>query len=101
MVSTTAIDYYYESAHLKQSNGKYLLSSMISNYTNINIIHALKKIKNDIYLIGSIEIEGMQYIIDSYISYNPSIESSFITEAKYLPQLEKADKLLQIIMDLL
>lgn len=101
MVSTTAIDYYYESAHLKQSNGKYLLSSMISNYTNINIIHALKKIKNDIYLIGSIEIESMQYIIDSYISYNPSIESSFITEAKYLPQLEKADKLLQIIMDLL
>lgn len=101
MVSATAIDYFYESAHLEQSNGKYLLSSIISNYTNINIIHALKKIKNDIYLIGSIEMEGMQYIIDSYISYNPAIESSFITGAKYLPQLETADKLLQIITDLL
>ena len=63
--------------------------------------HALKKIKNDIYLIGSIEMEGMQYIIDSYISYNPAIESSFITGAKYLPQLETADKILQIITDLL
>lgn len=101
MIPTTAIDYYYEAAHLEQGNGKFLLSSIKSNYTNINIIHALKKIKNNIYLIGSIEIEGMQYIIDSYISYNPSIESSFITGSKYLPQLETAEKLLQIITDLL
>lgn len=101
IIPTTTIDYYYEAAHIEQGNGKYLLSSIKSNYTNINIIHALKKIKNNIYLIGSIEIEGMQYIIDSYISYNPSIESSFITGSKYLPQLETAEKLLQIITDLL
>ncbi len=101
MIPSTMADYYYESAHLDQGNGKYLLSSIQSNYTNINIIHALKKITNQIHLIGSIEIEGMQSIIDSYISYNPSIESSFISGAKYLPQIERAEKLLQIIEDLL
>lgn len=101
IISPTTLDFYYESAHLKQSSGKYLLSSILSKYTNINIIHALSKIKNKIYLIGSIEIEGMQDTIDSYISYNPAIEASFITEAKYLPQLETSEKLLHIITDLL
>lgn len=100
IISSTAIDYYYESAHLN-NQGKYLLSSIKTNYTNINVAHALKKIKNNIYLIGSIEIEGMQNIIDSYISCNPSIESSYISDVKYLPQLENAEKLLQIITDIL
>lgn len=101
MASTTAIDYYYESAHLDGCNGKYLLSSIKSNYTNINIRHALKKINNNIHLIGSIEKEGIQDIIDSYISCNPSIEATYISDSKYLPQLEKAEKLLQIITALL
>lgn len=100
LITSTAEDYYYDSAHLNNS-GKYLLSSIKSNYTNINITHALKKIGNSIYLIGSIEKEGMQDIIDSYISYNPSIEASYISDVKYLPQLEKAEKLLQIIMEIL
>lgn len=100
-ISTTAIDYYYESAHLGESNGKYLLSSIKSNYTNINITHALKKITNSIHLIGSIEKEGMQDIIDSYISCNPSIEATYISDSKYLPQLEKAEKTIQIITALL
>lgn len=99
-VSETAIDYYYESAHLN-NHGKFLFSSIKSYYTNINIAHALKKIKNKIYLIGSIEKEGMQNIVDSYISCNPSIESYYISNVKYLPQLEKAEKTLQIIMEIL
>lgn len=101
MVSTTAIDYYYESAHLGNNNGKYLMSSIKSNYTNINIAHALKKINKDILLIGSIEKEGIQEIVDAYISCNPSIEATYISESKYLPQLEKAEKTLQIITDFL
>lgn len=101
IISSTAIDYYYDSAHLKNNHGMYLLSSIKSYYTNINIVHALKKITNSIHLIGSIEKEGMQDIIDSYISCNPSIESSYISDVKYLPQLEKAEKLSQIIKELL
>lgn len=96
-ISTTTTEYYYESAHLGESRGKYLLSSIMANYTNINIVHALKKIHNDIFLIGSSENENMQNVVDSYTYYNPSIESTYIFDSKYLPQLEQAEKLLQII----
>lgn len=97
ILSSTTTEHYYESAHLGESRGKYLLSSIKSDYTNINIIHALKLMRNDIYLIGSLEKEGIRNIVDSYLYYNPSIKSFYISDSKYLPQLETAEKLLQII----
>lgn len=97
LVPSKAIDIYYEAAHTENGNGRYLLSSIKSNYTNINIIHALKKINNSIYLIGSKENPNIEKTIDSYISYNPSIEASYLPESKYLPQLEIPDKLLEIV----
>lgn len=97
MVPSKLINTYYESAHLNNSQGKYLLSSIKSNYSNINIIHALKKINNCIYLIGSREVNGMEEIINSYLYYNSSIEAAMLEESKYLPQLETVDKLMEII----
>ena len=97
MVSKRTIDSYYEAAHMNNSHGKYLLSSIKASYTNINIIHALKNINNSIYLIGSKEKTKNEEIINSYISYNPSIEASYISESKYLPQLETPEKLLEIL----
>ncbi|MCI8485366.1 MAG: alpha/beta hydrolase [Lachnospiraceae bacterium] len=97
MVPTRTIDTYYESAHMNHSYGKYLLSSIKSNYTNISIIHALKKINNSIYLIGSRNNEESEKIINSYLSHNPSIEFSYVSESKYLPQMEVPEKLLEIL----
>lgn len=97
MVPTKVLDHYYEAAHLERSHGKYLLSSIKANYTNINIVHALKKINNSIYLIGSKEKEGNKEIIDQYISINPSIEASFLSGSKYLPQLEIPNNLLEVL----
>ena len=97
MVPSKIIDIYYESAHRNSSRGKYLLSSITANYTNINIIHALKKLNNSIYLIGSSEQPGMNEIIDSYIQYNPSIEGTILTGSKYLPQLEIPEKFLDTV----
>ena len=97
MVSSGIIDTYYESAHLDNSRGKYLLSSIKADYTNINIVHALKKINNSIYLIGSEGNPERESIIHSYISCNPSIEASWISESKYLPQLETPEKLLDVL----
>lgn len=94
MIPSRIIDTYHEGAHKKESHGKYLYSSIKSNYTNINIVHALKNIKNNIYLIGSKGNPHSEKIIDSYISYNSSIKSSYISESKYLPQLEVPEKLL-------
>lgn len=97
LVSTKLVDNYHEAAHLGGGNGKYLLSSIKADYTNINIIHALKKINNSIYLIGSKEMENGEEIINSYLSYNPAIEASYITGSKYLPQLEVPEKLLEVL----
>ena len=66
-------DSYYESAHTKCSSGRFLFGSMIGNYTNINIIPALKKIENAIYIIGSRETEQSIQNIDSYVSYDENI----------------------------
>lgn len=97
MVPSKIIGTYYEAAHMNNSRGKYLLSSIKANYTNINIVHALKKINNSIYLIGSNGNSESESIINSYISRNPSIEASWISESKYLPQLEVPEKLMDIL----
>lgn len=97
MVPTKLLDTYYEASHLENSRGRYLLSSIKANYTNINILHALKNINNSIYLIGSKNQKAMKEIIDSYISYNPSIEASYIKESKFLPQLEVPENFVQTI----
>ena len=93
-ISGKALDSYYESAHLGNSNGKYLFSSMYSDYTSINIVHALPKIINPVYLIYSKENENAQEVIDSYTSYNASIKSAFVKNSKYLPQMENPSELL-------
>lgn len=97
MVPTRFPDTYYEAAHMNNSHGKYLLSSIKANYTNINIIHALKNINNSIYLIGSKEKSDSEEIINSYLSYNSSIEASYVADSKYLPQLEVPEKLLDVL----
>lgn len=97
LVPSRLTDTYYESAHTANSYGKYLLSSIKSDYTNINIVHALKKINNSIFLIGSRGNEHSEPVIDSYVSYNPSIEVSYVSESKYLPQLEVPEKLMEIL----
>lgn len=90
-------DLYYESAHKNNSSGRFLLGSMIGNYTNINIIPALKKIENPIYLIGSRDSEESIRTIESYVKYDENIETASISNCSKLPQLEEPDKLYEII----
>ena len=46
------------------------------------------------YIIAGKEKEDIKTIIDNYIYYNISIESSFIPKTKHLPQLENPEELL-------
>lgn len=89
-------DIYYESAHAGHSRGKFLLSSIVGNYTNINIIPALKKIENPIVLIGSSDRDESAGIINSYIKYDETIETAYIADCGRLPQLEAPEKLYEI-----
>lgn len=91
------VNTYYESAHIGNSKGKYLQSSIQANYTNINIVHALKKINHSIYMIGGEENTSIQHTFHTYMDYNPSIETTLVKHSKYLPQLEMPEQLLNQI----
>lgn len=96
LVSSKFEDIYFESAHVLNGNGRYLLSSILSHYTNINVTHALKGMKN-VCLIGSRDCKKEIQIIDDYLLYNKDIETAYLSNAAYLPQLETPDKLIELI----
>lgn len=79
---------YMESAHTPDYHSKYAYSSYIGRYTNINIIHALKEINHNIFLIVGDTKEMNDNIIDNYKYYNTAIESTFIKNTRLLPHLE-------------
>lgn len=91
------LDIYYEAAHQKGAVSKFLFSSLKSNYLNLNIIHALKEINHSIYFIGGSDYSDIYNTAEEYCSYNPAIETEFIKECKYLPQLEKPEELLELL----
>ncbi len=95
-VRSSMIKSYYDSSHCGVPS-KYLFASISSNYTGISISHALKKINNSIFIIGSEFKPYVDETISNYEELNPSIEHSILDGTKHLPQLEKPDELLSLI----
>lgn len=95
-VKSNWIDSSYESAHLG-SSPKSVYSSVKCNFTKCNIVNALRKIDNSIYLIGGESVEDIADLLNEYKTFNPSIESTTIANTKYLPQLEAPGLLLDFI----
>ncbi len=97
LISNKLLLTYYHSAHLGDGNGKYLLSSINSHYTNVNIIPSLKRVNNSIILVTGKEHEFMDDIVEDYLFYNPAIETASIPNTKYLPQLEAPDRFVKLV----
>lgn len=95
-VNANCIDSYYESAHLGNSP-KSVYASVKCNYTKCNIVNALKKIDNSIYLIGGSGVDNMEERLQEYKAYNSAIETAMIPETKALPQLENPAALYELI----
>lgn len=93
-VSYTLPGLYYEAAHLQGSRGKYLYASLLGNYTNINIIHALKVIDNPIhFIISDLETNTA----NEYLEYHKNLTVDYIENAGYLPQLEMPEKVCALL----
>lgn len=92
------LEQYYEAAHLSNCNSKYLFSSLISRFTNSNILHALKSIDQSLYLIAGSEEENIHTIIDNYRYFNPAIEAALIPNTRHLPHLEMPKEFLDQIL---
>lgn len=95
-VKSAYIDAYSESAHLGRSP-KSVFASVRCNYTKCNIINALKKIDNSIYIIGGAYLPYIDEMIIEYKEYNSAIESTIIQSTKKLPHLENPQDILQSI----
>lgn len=95
-VKKVFLDAYYESAHLGDSP-KSVYASLKCNYVKCNIISALKKIDNSLYLLGGKSLDGMEECMEEYKTINPAIEYTSIPNSKFLPQLEKPTEVYDLI----
>lgn len=88
---------FYESAHLGNSNGRFLYSSMIGNYLNTNLLHAVKQLDKHIYIIASKDLKNNLNTIEEYNDNNINFETILLTDTNLYPQLEIPGKICTII----
>lgn len=92
-VKRNIVDACYESSHLGESP-KAVYASIVCHYTKCNIVNALKKINNSIYIIGSRHIPGMYERLKEFQQYNPAIEVMLLDKGLYVPQWEYPEEVL-------
>lgn len=101
LVSKEMINAYYKGAKNYDGHGKYLLASIKSHYTNINITRAVENTNQSICLIGGKEHPYMNEIISEYRELNAAIEEAYVAGTNYLPQLESPEKFVELIQILI
>ena len=94
MISEGILDAYREASHQPDCNAKYTFASYMGRYMNTNIVHALKQIDHSIYVIYGTEKIDNQTTIDTYLSYNQSIEAFPISYTRQYPHLERSKAVL-------
>ncbi len=98
LISSKTKDAYYEAAHMDNSNGKYLYSSLLGNYMNIDLRHAVKKITKPVsFFIISSDIKANYKTAQEYRKLNSNIDITYVSNCKLYPQLENPEKVYQII----
>lgn len=97
LISSTMEDIYYESAHIDGSNGRYFYSSLIGNYLNNHITHAIKNLSTPTLIIGSKEMKKYSLVLDDYHKVNPNLDILRITNGNLYPHMEIPEKIVSII----
>lgn len=94
-VTDKLINTYLESSHIGETHSKYLYASIVSRYTNTNIMQGLNHINNSIYIIvGSGNPENV-LAADQYQNEVPAIEIVKMDNTKLLPQLEAPNEFME------
>lgn len=101
LISSKVEDAYYESAHIDNSRGKYLYSSLIGRFMNTNIRRGIKNMDKPIYLICSRNIKNNLKTTEEYCKYHSNTKVHYISDCKLYPQLESPEKTYQIINSIL
>ena len=95
-VKSSYVDACYEASHLGASP-KSTFASIRCNYTKCNLVNALKKIDNSIYLLGGAGVENIEDRLNEYKDYNSYIETVLVPKTKELPHLEQPEKIAELI----
>lgn len=85
------VDTMYESSHLGGPSSRYLYASERSHFTNINMLHALKKLNHSMCIIGGKDLKDIEDTIKDYVAINPSIETELVDNCKQYPHIEQTD----------
>ena len=85
------VDTMYEASHLGGSSARYLYASERSHFTNINILHALKKLNHSICIIGGKDEKNIQETLEDYVYCNPSIETELMDNCMQYPHIEQPE----------
>ena len=99
LISGSIEEVYYEAAHTNGSNGRYLYSSLLGNYFNNSINHAIKSLSTPTLIIGSKEMKNYALTLDDYHKLNPNLEIIGITNGNLYPHMEVPEKIVSIIED--
>lgn len=97
LISSSMEDIYYEAAHKNGSNGRYLYSSLLGNYVNNSITHAIKSISTPTLIIGSSEIKGYSLALDDYYRINNNLNIIRINHGSLYPHMEIPEKISSLI----
>lgn len=88
------MDAYYEASHKGGYYAKYMYTSLVSKYMNINIRHVLSTLDNSIYIVSGEEERNEVSIIENYCKTNPSIETAIVKNSKHFPHIENVEEFL-------
>lgn len=97
LISSNIEDSYYEAAHKNGSNGRYLYSSLLGNYVNNSIIHAIKTISTPTLIIGSVEMDKYALALDDYYKVNKKLNIVRINNSSLYPHMEIPEKITSLI----
>ena len=99
LISSSMEDIYYEAAHKNGSNGRFLYSSLLGNYVNNTVTHAVKTISIPTLIIGSVEMKGYSLALDDYHKVNSNLDIIRINNGSLYPHMEVPEKINSLIED--
>ena len=99
LISSSMEDIYYEAAHKNGSNGRFLYSSLLGNYVNNSITHAVKSITTPTLIIGSVEMKRYALALDDYHKVNTNLDIVRINNGSLYPHMEIPEKISSLIED--
>ena len=97
LISSSIEDIYYEAAHKNGSKGRFLYSSLLGNYVNNSITHAVKDITTPTLIIGSVEMKHYELTLDDYHKVNPNLDITRINNGSLYPHMEIPEKINSLI----